>query len=127
MLRYFHVLETQLRTALEAAAEAGAPTMDPSFIDAVAGRVHQRIVNIAAGIPECAAPSVHQIRKNLEAVMDPAFLGGAEADPIKAIRALLQDLKRQPEYTAPKGGKWNRSRPGPGSKPRMPGSKPRTS
>jgi hypothetical protein len=116
MLRYFEVVETELRAALEGSPAAGAPATDPSFIDAVAARVHGRIAPIATRIPESSAPSIQQIRKNLEAVLDPAFFGGAESDPIKAVRSLLHDLGCQPEYTPPKGGRWNRSKPAPRSK-----------
>lgn len=110
MLKYFEVVETQLRRALKEAAAAGTPTTDPSFIKVVTVRVREHIADIAAQIPGASTPSFQQIRKNLEAVLDPAFFGNAKGDPIKAVRSLVQELRSQPEYTPPKGGMWRPAR-----------------
>jgi len=104
MLQYFEVVETQLRRALKEAG-SGTPLGAP-FVEIVAARVRDRISAIAAQMPEAAAPSLQQIRKNLEAVLDPAFFGDARGDPIKAVRSLQQELRYQREYTPPKGGTW---------------------
>lgn len=110
MLQYFGVVETELRRALEEAQATGTPTMDPSFIQIVAARVQQRIAPIAAEIPGASTPSLQQIRKNLETVLDPAFFGDKKGDPIEAVHSLLQQLRRQPEFTPPKGGMWKPAR-----------------
>ena len=106
MLEYFAILETQLRLAFEEAAAAGTASTDPAFIELVSGRVLTRIRDVAAAIPEASPPSLRQIRKNLENVLDPALRGEAKHDPVKAIHALREELRQQPEYTPPKGGAW---------------------
>jgi hypothetical protein len=106
MLEYFEILEAQLKFALKEAAAAGMPSTNPAFIELVAKRVLARIKDVAAGIPEASPPSLRQICKNLENVLDPAAGGEANSDPIKAIHALRDELRRQPEYTAPQGGNW---------------------
>ena len=106
MLQYFEVLETQLRRALKESAASGVSTSDASFVDLVARRVQDHVTGIAAQIPESAAPSLQQIRKNLERVLDPRFFDDGSSDPIKAVRSLLQELRYQREFTPPKGGMW---------------------
>ncbi|MSQ71813.1 MAG: hypothetical protein EXR27_11080 [Betaproteobacteria bacterium] len=121
MLQYFEVVETQLRRALKDAAVEGTPTTDDTFIRIVAARVQERIADIATRIPGSSAPSLQQIRKNLEMVLDPVFFGEAKddgtkrgdaigenamGDPIKAVRSLLLQLRQQREYTPPEGGTW---------------------
>ena len=73
-------------------------------------RLQVRIAEIVADIPEATAPSLQQIRKNLETVLDPAFFGDKKGDPIKAVHSLLQQLRSQPEFTPPKGGMWKPAR-----------------
>lgn len=102
MLKYFEVLGEELSRALE------EPTAETSFIETVSVRVYEQVVAIAAGIPDVSAPSMQQIRKNLEAVLDPSFFGGKNSDPIRAVQTLKQELREQPEYTRPKSGVWNR-------------------
>lgn len=111
MLQYFEVLEIQLRRALKQAAASGAPTIGPAFVERVTARVHDRITAIAAQTPGASAPSLQQIRKNLETVLDPTFFPDAKDDPIKAVRSLLQQLRYQREYTPPQGGMWKPARP----------------
>jgi hypothetical protein len=109
MLRYFEVLEAQLRAALKEGKLAGTPPAEPAFIEALAARVHGSVAEIAGGIPDASAPSLQQVRKNLQNVLNPDSPGDARHDPIKALRSLLQQLRNQPEFTAPKGGVWNRT------------------
>jgi hypothetical protein len=106
MLEYFGILESQLRLALKEAAAAAKPTTNPAFIELVAGRVFTRMKDVAAGIPEAAPPSLRQISKNLENVLDAAAGREANSDPMKAIHALREELRRQPEYTPREGGTW---------------------
>lgn len=118
MLQYFEVLEIQLRRALKEAAATGAPTTGPAFVERVAARVHDRVTAIAAQTPGASAPSLQQIRKNLDTVLDPTFFRDAKGDPIKAVRSLLQQLRYQREYTPPKGGMWRPAKPARGRKAR---------
>lgn len=104
MLKYFDVLDDELRRALEESIG------DASLIETVSVQVHEQVVAIAAGIPEASVPSMQQIRKNLEAVLDPAFFG-EKSDPIRAVQALKQELREQPVYTRPKDGVWDQDRP----------------
>ena len=110
MLEYFEVLENQLRRALgDGNAEYAN---DAAFVDGVAARVHERMAGIAARLPDADVPSLQQIRKNLEAVLDPAFFGGSAGDPLKAVEVLRRQLGHQKVYTPPEGGKWTpRGRP----------------
>ena len=112
MLQYFEVLELQLERALkEAPSQTGGSPRDAAFVELVAGRVRERVKGIAGQIPDSSVPSLHQIRKNLEAVLDPVFLDEAKGDPIKAVRLLRQQLRYQPEYTRPQGGAWKQGPP----------------
>src|SRR5687768_13154670 len=107
MMKYFQVLEDELERALEevdGTVQAGNTTL----IETVSGHVHDQAIAIAALIPDASAPSMQQIRKNLETVLDPTFFGDKKGDPIRAVRALKQALSEQLEYTRPKGGAWNR-------------------
>ena len=110
MLQYFKVLEDELRLALKETPAAGELAGDASAIDTLAERVRDSALAIAARVEGSSAPSLQQVRKNLQAVFDPVFAGGAEPDPIKAVRALAQELREQPEYTKPVEGVW---KPGP--------------
>lgn len=109
MIKYFEVLENELGRALENCAgdvQAG----NTSLIETVSAHVHEQAVGIAAQIPDASAPSIQQIRKNLEMVLDPTFFDGKKGDPIRAVRALKQALREQLEYTRPKGGVWDQLR-----------------
>lgn len=103
MLKYFDVLDDELRRALE------EPLAGADLIESVSTTVYEQVVAIAARIPEASAPSMQQIRKNLEAVLDPTFFGRPKGDPISAVHALKQELRDQLEYTKPKDGVWNAS------------------
>jgi hypothetical protein len=109
MIKYFEVLEDELGRALESIA-ADVQSGETPLIETVSAHVHEQAVAIAARIPDASAPSMQQIRKNLEAVLDPTFFGASKGDPIKAVRALKQALREQPEYTKPKGGVWDQGR-----------------
>lgn len=109
MLQYFEVLEVQLRRAIKEAS--GGPIGDKAFVEALAARVRERVAGIATQIPDSAVPSLQQIRKNLEAVLDPVFLEEAKGDPIEAVRVLARQLRHQPEYTRPQGGVWKHAPP----------------
>ncbi len=106
MIKYFEVLENELGHALEKGA-GDVQTDNASLIETVSAHVHEQAVGIAAQIPDASAPSMQQIRKNLETVLDPTFFAGRKGDPIRAVRALKKALLEQLEYTRPKGGVWN--------------------
>ena len=106
MIKYFEVLEDELGRALEKIV-GDVQTGDTSLIETVSAHVQEQVAGIAAQTPDASAPSMQQIRKNLEMVLDPTFFGGRKGDPIKAVRALKQALREQLEYTKPKGGVWD--------------------
>jgi len=106
MIKYFEVLGNELGRALEACA-GDVQTGNASLIDTVSAHVQEQAVGIAAQIPDASAPSMQQVRKNLETVLDPTFFGGKKGDPIRAVRALKKALLEQLEYTRPKSGAWN--------------------
>lgn len=108
MLEYFRILETQLRQALQRAAAAGEPTRDPAFIEPLAKDLERRVAAMAARVPEATPPTLQQIRKTLESVLDPAFFEGEGGDPLKAVSVLQQQLRYQKVYTPPEGGPWRR-------------------
>ena len=100
MLEYFELLEKELRRELAGAAPGAVP------LDALAARVHERVARVAERVPDAAPPSLQQVRKNLEAVLDPAFFGEAagEADPLRALEVLRQQLRHHKVYTPPEWG-----------------------
>jgi len=100
MLEYFELLEKELSRALN---EKAREIQGPAFADELAARVHERVARVAERVEGAAAPSLQQVRKNLEAVLDPAFFGeGArDADPLRALGVLRQQLRHQTVYTKP--------------------------
>lgn len=108
LLQYFDVLETQLRLALQEAGAARPGADDAVFIDAVVARVQERLA--AGATPEQAPPGPPQIRKQLQNVLDPAFLPEAGGDPLRAVYLLREQLRGQAEFTPPPGGLWRRDR-----------------
>ena len=76
--------------------------------DAVAARVQERLAPGATR--DAAPPSLPQVRKHLQNVLDPAFLPEAKGDPLRAVRLLREQLRGEAEFTPPPGGMWRRGR-----------------
>lgn len=109
MLEYFNVLETALRAALRAADAAGGPTRGAAIVEPLVKDLERRVAAMAARVPEAAPPTLQQIRKTLESVLDPAFFEGEGGNPLKAVATLRDQLRYQKAWTPPEGGAW---RPG---------------
>jgi hypothetical protein len=107
MLEYFELLEKELSRELAGKAAAGAVP-----IEALAARVHERVARVAERVPGAEPPSLQQVRKNLEAVLDPAFFGEAagEADPLRALGVLRQQLRHHKVYTPPEWSPRNKKK-----------------
>jgi hypothetical protein len=112
MLEYFALLERELRRVVNRNA-GGA--IDSASVEELEARIAARLAALAARVPGASAPSRQQIRKNLEAVLDPAFFGqGEPSDPLRAVRALREQLGWQKAYTRAEYA------------PRSPGRRPKT-